>query len=250
MKQLVILLILFLGLSTSLSAETFNLVTGNAYPPFTDEKLPNRGMITEIIEATFKEMGDTIAIEFRPWKRGYERTKRGLFLGTFPYIKNKERIRDFYFSKSLYTVINRIFVKKDSSIRFSKFEDLKGLVSCIPIGYAVPLKLEEMVDRGEIEKENPRDLDKCYMMIKRNRADFTAINELSGWITVKRLFKTKTDFKALDKAVQEVGQYFIISKQYPDGQKILKQFNQAFDRLEKKGVVNEITNRHIGQYLD
>ena len=243
MKPYLLVLILC-GVTTGASAQVIHLVTGNNYHPYTDESLPKRGMVTEIVELAFKEMKYDPQITFRPWKRGYEEAKRGIFAGAFPYIKSEERLKDFYFSDPIYRTPIRIFVGSDSSIK--KIEDLKGKRICIPLGYAVNKGLKKIIkDNIHNEGTNPSDLAGCLRMIQLGRKDFFIIDEHNGWMTIMETFHTKEHFRTLDDVFEEETHHLIVSKTYLRGEQIIDQFNQGLKKLKEKGFLKNIMNQHL-----
>ncbi len=58
-------------LCPSIYAEPIPIVTGNKFAPFTDEKLPNGGLATEIIKTTFNELGHETKIKFLPLEKRF-----------------------------------------------------------------------------------------------------------------------------------------------------------------------------------
>jgi polar amino acid transport system substrate-binding protein len=246
--SLYVLLNIFCLLSFA-AENTIHLVTGNNYPPFTDESLPQRGMVTEIVEAAFQEMGYQAIITFRPWKRGYEETKKGVFAGTFPYIKTEERQQEFYYSQPINTVYTRIFVTKASSIK--RIEDLPGQRICIPLGYGVSKEFDELLRQNAFKHEvNPVDLEGCLRMMLSGRKDFFIINEINGWMTIQNTFQTKEHFRALDTIFEEETHHLIVPKTHPDGEKMLELFNRGLERMRHKGALQEIINKHLKEILD
>jgi polar amino acid transport system substrate-binding protein len=247
--QTLMIVLMLCCFTKAVSAYTVHLVTGNDYPPFTDETLQARGMITEIVELAFREVGYQAAITFRPWKRGYEETKKGIFVGTFPYIKTEERLKDFYFSQPINTVYTRIFVTKDSP--FTKLEDLKGKRICVPLGYGITMAIDNMLAYESTRQEgNPVNLESCLRMMLSGRKDFFIINEMHGWMTIQNTFHTKEYFRTLDTVFEEVSHHLIVSKTYPDGEKILEQFNKGLEKLKKNSNLNKIINRHLKDILN
>jgi polar amino acid transport system substrate-binding protein len=245
----VYLLLIISCFSSFATEKTMHLVTGNNYPPFTDESLPQGGMITEIVELAFQEMGYQAIITFRPWKRGYEETKKGVFIGTFPYIKTEERQQEFYYSQPINTVYTRIFVTKQSSIK--RIEDLPGQRICIPLGYGVSKEFDELLRKNAFKHDvNPVDLEGCLRMMLSGRKDFFIINEINGWMTIQNTFHTKEHFRALDMIFEEETHHLIVPKAHPEGEKILEIFNQGLERMRHKGVLQEITNKHLKGILD
>jgi polar amino acid transport system substrate-binding protein len=230
-------------------ADELHLVTGNDYHPYTDESLPNRGMATEIVEAAFKEMGYQPKIVFRPWKRAYVETKEGLFAGSFPYIKSEARLNDFYFSDPINTMSIRIFVAADSSIKDA--EDIKVKRICIPLRYAVIKKFKEIIGNDLDSREaNPSDLASCLRMIRSGRKDFFIINEINGWMMIQNTFHTKVHFRTLDNVFEEETHHLIVSKSYPGGKKVITDFNKGLEKLNAKGLLAEIINRHLKAFSD
>jgi polar amino acid transport system substrate-binding protein len=248
MKLYGIVLILC-GLSAAGFAETIQIVTGNGYYPFADEALPQGGMSTEIITRAFREVGYQPEIIFRPWKRGYEETRKGLFAATFPYIKTEERLQDFYYSDPIDSVYTRVFVRKDSSIQ--TLEDLEGKRICVPLGYGVAKKFESLIKTNKLRREgNPVELVHCLKMLQSSRKDFFVINEITAWITIQNTFHTRAYFRALDAVVAEESHHLMISKTYPDGEKILQRFNTGLKRLKDKNILPAVRGRHLKGILN
>lgn len=247
--QTLIVVLMLCCFTKAVSAYTIRLVTGNDYPPFTDETLQARGMITEIVELAFREVGYQAVITFRPWKRGYEETKKGIFVGTFPYIKTEERLKDFYFSQPINTMYTRIFVTKDSL--FTKLDDLKGKRICVPLGYGITKAIDDMLAHESVRQEgNPVNLESCLRMILSGRKDFFIINEIHGWMTIQNTFHNKEYFRTLDTVFEEVSHHLIISKTYPDGEKILEKFNKGLEQLKQKNILSSVTKKHLKEILN
>ena len=237
--------LLALVLTTNLSlADPLKLVTGSGYPPFTGRDLPNGGMATEIVQRVFAEMGYEVTVDFKPWKRGYNDTKKKKYLGTFPYGKNAKRQQDFYYSQPLYNFAQYFFAKSEAPIKFTKDEDLQGLKVCLPIGYN-PQRLQEMVDKGIVTLVRPADMEACFVMLERGRADLVRVDQYVGWSVIEKLFNTKQGFRVLDKPVRENIEHLIIAKDHADGTQLIEQFDKTLESLKAEGVIEEIIQRHI-----
>ena len=231
------------------AADPILLVTGNNYHPYTDESLPNGGMSTEIVELAFKEVQYEPKILFRPWKRGYAETKNGFFVGTFPYIKSSERLKDFYFSDPIYTTSTRIFVTQESNIHEAK--DLQGKRICVPLGYAVNKQLGDIVGyHKDQDGGNPSDLSGCLHMMRLQRKDFFILDEGAGWGTIQQTFKTRKYFRTLESPFAQASHYLIVAKTYPKAEQIIADFNQGLKQLQEKQLLEAIINRHLNVAQD
>ncbi len=230
-------------------ADEIKLVTGNDYPPFTDESLPQRGMLTEIVSVIFSNLGYEPVIDFRPWKRGYAEAESGQYAATFPYIQTESRKQEFYYSDPIHKIHTRIFVRVDSEIE--NLEALRHRRICTPLGYGVTKRFDDFLRENTVERrEDPADLAGCFKMIASGRKDFLIINEINGWITIRDTFSDRRQFRTLDTIFEEETHHLIISKQYPDAEILLQRFNGELAALKKSGGVQKIMDRHLSTIMD
>jgi len=225
------------------------LVTGNEYAPFTDQKLPNRGMITEIMEKVFEKLGLQSDIGFLGWKDGYDKTKNGQFDGTFPYVRTPERMADYHYSRPLFEILTRWFVKKDANIKGGKPEDLRGLVCCKSEGYNLS-DIQTYLDRKLIRLENPwpKNLGDCFKLLKQGKVDLVPINELVGFKTINDIYGSPQDFRMLEEAVAIDTLHFIVPKSRKDARALVRKFDRVLDEIENDGTLDEIVKRHLKRH--
>ena len=226
------------------SADDVALVTGDDYPPFTGTELPNRGLATEIVETAFERMGSEVSVDFKPWKRGFEDTKAGTYLATFPYGKNAEREETFVYSEPLYEVGMFFFKRADSEIQYTDNTDLAGSRVCLPIGFN-PVRLEKLVEEGLIELDQPPDLESCFKMLERGRTDLVRTNDFIAWSVIDAAFDNREAFKMLEKPFRQSIEHLIIPRANPDADKTIASFNAALEELRTDGTLNEMLTRHL-----
>lgn len=213
------------------------LVTGNGYPPFTDESLPGRGLATTVVETIFRANGIPFTLTFLPWNRAEKGTESGRYLGTFPYVRTPEREALFDYSDPIYRVLVQVYVPKGKSFELNHPAGLAGKSVCKPQGYALEDDLKPLVESGKLKLESPADLDTCIKMMKAGRVDTVTENNIVFWDAVQRLYGTTNDFEALPYPLADNRLYFIVSKKHPDGQRILDLFNKALRDLKKAGTL-------------
>lgn len=210
------------------------LVTGNHYPPFADLKYPGDGMMTEIVELAFREMGYEYDLQVWGWKYGYEAAAQGEFAATFPYLNNPEREEQFLFSRPLYELVERWYVRQDAPISYNRPEDLAGLTVCRPEGYSVT-NVREFLDTGLLTLKRAKELEDCFRMLEQQEVDIVVINELTGTAMIKHLYGSPDHFRVLEEPYSFSSLYFIVPKRYPGGSVLLQQFNNAISDMEKNG---------------
>ena len=112
------------------------VITGDDYPPWTDQGLPHGGIAAWLVVRAFEEGGLPIGeLQWMPWKRGFEETKAGNSDGAFPWIKNPEREEVFLFTESFLPSIEYAWTWVDSGFQPALKDDLRDRVYCRPLGY-------------------------------------------------------------------------------------------------------------------
>ena len=225
------------------------LVTGNEYAPFTDERLPNGGMITEIVARVFRGMGYDPKIEFWNWDHGYRSTEKGVFAATFPYLKTSERQVKYLYSKPVYEILIVPFVRKDSKIAYSSPDDLKNYRICKPKGYAVPT-VDEMIKNGSLSNvEEPKQMSDCFKMLEAKQVDIVPEMELSGKELVFNL-GLESSIHSLENAVDISTLHIIFPKYVSESNVTLYKFNQSLKNLKGSGAYEKIIRIHLENYYN
>ncbi|WP_157497141.1 substrate-binding periplasmic protein [Hahella ganghwensis] len=219
------------------------LVTGE-FPPFTGENLPNGGFFTELVSTVFYELGYAIDISFAPWKRGYQDTLEGKYSATFPYSYSQERARHFKYSEPLRINTVHIFVHRDSLLRYQELKDLHGARFCTGLGYNIFPPLREARDMKIISITTVPKIENCFRMIANRRMDATFLNSEVGWEEAFRATGDADQFKTLEKPIYVVREYLILSKEYPESEMLLNNFNTGLNRLIENGRYQEIADHH------
>ena len=148
-------------------AEVLNLTTGNQFVPFTDMTLPRGGMVTALIEEAFTATGTKIEIKFLPWKRGYRQTLQGDFVGTFPHVKNEQRLKEMAYSNVVYTTKSIWLVRSEENYDIKTLSDFSGknLTMCSPFGWSSSPQIESMITAGTLKRQTPKKLSSCFPML-------------------------------------------------------------------------------------
>jgi polar amino acid transport system substrate-binding protein len=221
-------------------------VAGNAnFPPFSQIDYYKEGMSTEIVRAVFAEMRLPLEVDFMDANRAKAATFNGTVVATYPYVKNVADEETLLFSTPLYKVLNVFFIKKASGIIYEKPKDLKGKTIAIPIGYELP-QLQDFYKKGIVNIRPCRTLADCFDLLNKGTVDMVAASEIVGWSTLKTVPNAvASDFKTLDQSLDQTTIHLVISKNHPNAEQLINQFDAAYQRLSLKGAISEIEDRHI-----
>lgn len=232
---------LLLGLVLPVQAQSsgVELVTGD-YPPFSSEEASAMGALSEVVMAAFKEQGVSAQLRFMPWQRGYIETRNGLHTATFPYVKNDERQRDFWFSQPLYPDVVRLFVSSDAEVGM----DWDGKSICVPQGYNMA-RVAPFIENQQARVERPPDMLTCFQMLQRGRVQAVWSSETVAEFVSRDLRRDGLRYKPLTLGLEyPVELHLIISRQLPQAQQWLERFNTGLARIQKNGSYAKILQRH------
>lgn len=236
-----LILVLFLTLSSfCIQASVLHIASGE-YAPYSGEHIPDQGLSTRIIRAVFKEINQEIKIEFMPWKRVLNQTKNGMIAGSYPWNKNAERMEFNYYSNPIQQF--RIFTFTKKGIDYKTEKDLEGKQACLPIGWDNTMYVD-MINRNHMKVLNPVSTDSCFNMLALGRVDVIFMNELVGLEVMKRLFGDSGKVVGSEKlfSAKKVKLHFIVSKKYPNAQKIISDFNRGLEKIKANGVYDSLVS--------
>lgn len=239
---------LLLVFATSASAGApITLATGE-FAPYSGEHLSGGGMITSIVLAAFNAVDKEVDISYLPWKRGLHYTSTHRVIATYPYVKDFQREEEFLFSDVLFSSKVRLFVRRDSAIEFSKDEDLKGLTTCVPLGYSTR-EIDRFLEKGLITIKLRAISDKaCLNAVHVGEVDFYSVNENTGWMWVRDLFGPTDSLTTVGKAFYENHYYLIVANDYPDVESFLQTFNDGLRLIKSNGTYKKLVSRYLPAY--
>ena len=237
---------LLLGLALMLPAKTgaaLELITGNDYVPYTDQRLPEGGFASEMIRDVLKDMGLSLTLRFLPWKRGFELTEAGEAMATFPYAPSVDRAKVMLFSEPLFTLKSIIFFNKNNTFIYKNIDSLKGKIFCNPRGYVIYDEIREPLLRGDIKIEEPSDMASCARIVAAGRADFI-ITDTFTLQDVALQSGVWDKLAASDKIFTEKTNHLIIGKNTKGGAEFLEKFNTALREYKKSPVFFKLVDKY------
>ena len=223
------LFVLFLILNfKTYSIEPIKLVTGNDFPPYTDEKLKNGGMYTSILKSILNRLKIPYIIEFYPWARGYDMVKNGKFDATFPYAFTEERSKDVKFSR-ISLVESPVYLFANIKFKNKKnIDGLKGTTYCNPVGYYNEDTVLKILNKNEIKKISKFDEKSCIDAIINNEADFMVSSEMQINEYKKQKIKFFNQLTKIGKPINKLKLFLIYNKNF-DNNIIKKIDNESID---------------------
>lgn len=225
---------------TDARAADIRLVTGDAFPPFSDRDYEGGGIITEIVRRSFEQAGyDNVEIIWRSWLKGFEMTVEGSVGGTFPYSFTRARSKTVLFSDPI-TNLTAYGWFANAREEFYENLDLVGKSLCLPLGYAELGNTGQMFSTGQASRVSPPDMKTCFKLLSVGRVDavVSPIPEAMSSITAAGL--SSEDFDHIEEGLSDMPLHFVVGKNHPDAEKIIDAFNAALRQLRDNGELERI----------
>lgn len=210
------------------------LVTGNGYPPFTDERLPGGGLATRLVTAAFQRMGSEVTVDWLPWKRGYVQTLAGQYVATFPYLDTDERRRAYFYSEPLFQGDVYLYALPNNPESLTA-AGLRNRVLCHPYGWALAADdaLKEDVKRGKISLIQPPDLITCLEMVRRGRVDAAlAVGVIADYLLASQ---PGPPLIHSPEPLATTNLYLIVPRSLAGGEGLVARFNAALAAMMADG---------------
>ncbi len=217
------------------------------YPPLTGEDLPNGGMLTDIVNRTFLEMGYSVTIAYREVENALKATQKGDFTAAFPYARSLDTKNSFHASHALYSLDVAWFAAQDFPRTSATFQELEDFRCCQPLDYSL-YTIQPMLEKYALWcTKRTETLQDCFEMVQAGEVDLIPVNPGMGWQTISQAFGTREGFRTLDAPVTSYSLHLMVAKTVPEGLPLLFKFNKTLRELETQGVIEEIQTRHLSQ---
>jgi len=243
-KYILLLSACVLGMASIGRAEpTLVIVTGEIPPTISAQ--PDKSFLTAMFQAVGQEMGVKFVFKFLPWKRCEQNVEDLEAWGAIPYVRTPERETRYDFSDRLYNSASKLFgYSSDGTKNKLSYTDLSELKHST-IGGVRGYWYEALFHEAGIELELVTNEEQNVRKLQVGRIDFAPFDETAGWYMINKLFPEEREkFFTLDKPLSVKDCFLMTSKQYPNTQHLLTQFNAALKTIKDKGIFQELVEKY------
>lgn len=239
-----------------------SLLTASDYRPFTDQSLPNGGMVTHIINAAL-QVTDNAPSHRIVWINDWSShlnpllAERQFDMG-FPWLEpdecnpGDEGRCEFIFSDPVFEMLIVFFKNRDDDFVFSQDEDVHGKRVCRPSGYYT----FDLDQRGRrwladnlITLVQPPSVNDCFRMLSSGEVELVALNEFTGRAAISDLGMSQ-DVVALQNPISIQGLHAIVHRTHPRGTVLIHKINEGIRRLESQGALSDIVAEHLARFYE
>ncbi len=224
---------------------TITLVTGE-WPPYTGEALNGGGIAVKLVKAVFAEMGRAVDIQFYPWRRCEAYVQRGKAWAAFPYAFTAERRTQYLFSDALFETGNAWFYygEKMNSVEYEEIADLRPY----KIGVATGYWYEKWLRQAGLRIDESTDDLTALRKLQAGRIDLFPLEQRVGmWLINQHFPEHRQHFGTLKQSLHAHEHGLIVAKSYPNSRTLLREFNEALQRVKTKGIDQRILQSYAVQ---
>lgn len=139
------------GLPRAALAETQTLrLASLEWLPYAGKSLPNGGMSGAVAKALAARFGQSIRIDYFPWKRAMQVGGDPDYAGYFPAYHTAERARQCHFSAPMGQSTIGLAVLADAPLQWRALDDLVGSKLGVVLGYSNGEAFDRMVEGGKL----------------------------------------------------------------------------------------------------
>jgi polar amino acid transport system substrate-binding protein len=247
---------------TRAPGDAIRFLTGNDYAPFTDQSLPDDGLITDIVDTAFSNAPSPLAFEI-DWVDDWSVHLTELLANLdydmgFPWLRpdcnstpEEFRCQNFEFSNPAFEMLILLFTHKDRPLVFNSDADIAGAVLCRPKGYYTH-DLEKdgrlWLTNNVIELQQPDTIKDCFDRLVEGTVDAVALNEFTGRSAIAD-FNLKDEIVALEnKPLSIEGLHVVVHKDHPRSRELISLFNKNMAALQLSDEYNQIIDKHFRNY--
>ncbi len=240
---------------------SFGLITANGYPPYTDESLPGRGLITRLVETAILRAAPGQAYEVlfvNDWPAHLEALLPSLaFDASFPWpqpeCEGRENLtpleayscENYLYSEPLYEIVDGFFALRGSGYDITRHMiELRGAIICRPEGYSAGHLASADLMPPVTELFQPDSINDCFDALLLGQVDLVFLDTRSGERAIKTL-------GIGDKIVENPNISFIVPlrvavhSKNPEGVALLETLNRGLREMLESGEWNHIVSEGL-----
>ena len=230
------------------------LLTAGDYQPFTDQSLPNGGLITDLVETVLKNQNINYKLTWiNDWSAHLDPLiKEKKYDMGFPWLNpgcpTIEHFRcQFLFSTPIFQMLEVLFTRNEAPLIFEKDDDMIGHTLCRPSGYFthdLDRTGREWLKKNLIKLEQPQSVKECFELLMAGKVDAVAMNDFTGRETVAKM-GLHDQVAALPRELSVEGLHVLVHKTHPRATILLNYINKGLKTIQDSGEYDAIMDKHL-----
>lgn len=234
--------LLLLLLSPALAVAELLQLVADPWPPFTDQRLPGKGLASDLVEQALARAGYTTSYVEVPWERAVLGLKRGDYDVLINAWYSVERAEYGYFSQPYLLNRIRFMQRKGSSIRFETLADLYPHSIAVVRGYAYSKAFDS---DPLLRKVGVGSFESAARMLHAGRVQLALEDELvARFVLGRSLAGIRDELEFLPLPLSENGLHILVRRSLARHRDIAQRFDAAIEAMHEDGSYAATLQRH------
>lgn len=233
------LALLFAASSTAVAREV-SMLTLN-WAPHYGEDLPEQGLTTALVMAAFKAGGHDAGIRFVPWSRALKEVEEGRADVVMGAYYNEERTTKYLYSDVIYYLNVGLIARPGlARTQYASLRELSGYRIGVSRGFANSEEFDAAQYLNKDVASTPLlNIRKLY----RGRIDMAVMNFDLFRYEARKQGHCLDSISFVDPPLSTQGLYVMASRNIPDGEKLMQDFNTGLAAIRDSGEFDRIVSR-------
>lgn len=215
------------------------------WAPHYGSSLEDGGALTVITKEAFRRKGHNADVQFIPWNRALKDVLEGKSDFVMGAYFNDERAETYIMSDPVYAVeVGMVALDTLDRSSYNTLQDLQGYTIGVSRGYANSIEFDEADFLTKEAAASPKlNMRKLF----RNRIDIAvgALDILRYEARVEKL--NSSLMRVITPPLVSNGLYLMASRNVPDGQQIIDDFNAALREMRADGTYDDILAKYLNR---
>lgn len=219
--------------------KSITLATMN-FEPLYGESLPEGGVFTALTREAFRRVGYRIDVQFMPWKRAIETTKRGDYDGVMGAVLNSERAPFFVATEAIVPYETVLFSRSEEIITYTDLSELQSY----KIGTVRGISAENILKAANLTFESVGEYEQNLKKLMAKRIDLIAGNNFVIPDLLKKYPEFEGKVRAVSPPLQTRPLRIIVPKKNSHHTAIIADFNRGLREIITDGTFNAIVKKY------
>ncbi|MGC4008313.1 MAG: transporter substrate-binding domain-containing protein [Pseudomonas sp.] len=237
-----LLILLFLCVSSVARAGEVLRIAADRWPPYADRQLPGNGVAVHLVQAALKRAGYASEYIEVPWPRVLHGVANGEYDLVADAWYSPEREAFAVYSEPYLVNRVRLIKRKGSPITFGKLADLYPYRIAMVRGYAYS---EAFNNDPKLQRVPVFSFVNAALMLQAGRVDLTLEDEITARVHFNGdLAELKGQLEFLPVPLTENGLHILVGRHVPGHAEIIAAFNKAIREMHEDGSYDELMREH------
>lgn len=221
---------------------TVSLATAD-YPPLIDLRLPNGGVLTQIVVEAFRLSNVEVHLERMPNNRAITGVVRGTYEGSYGWAYNAERGSKLLYSKRPIHANRMVFFqRRDQQYPWVHLADLAPFLIGVTLGNHYSDEFARLQEAGVLRVQQAASDAINMKKLVLGRIDLFPMQEAAGCFLVAQELTPEEQSKVVAQplAFDTVPVYLVIRRSHPLAQVLIERFDRGFRQLSDSGQLQRI----------